>query len=71
MSRRRISKDDLQALCARADSVTSLPSRFGTYDALVWVDGQVLRVTTEALNPVGDVVVEEISEDNANKLMAQ
>lgn len=69
--RKKITKPELTQLTSRADSVSTLPSRFGTYDAIVWINGKVLRVTTESLNPTGDVTVEEITEAAADKLMAQ
>jgi hypothetical protein len=68
---KRISKEKLHELTRRADSITSLPSGFGTYDAVIWVDERVIRVTTESLNPIGDVRVEEINDDIANQLMSQ
>ena len=68
---KRISKIELHEMTKQADSITSLTSPFGTYDAIIWTNGKVYRVTTESLNPVGDVEIEEINDAKADSLMRE
>lgn len=68
--RHRISKQELNELERSADSTTTLVSGFGTYDAVVWTNGHVFRVTTEALNPESDVLIQQIDDETAIRLMA-
>ena len=69
--RRNISKDELVALEAEAVSITTtIHSTLGTYDAIfTMADGTDYRVTTEALNPVGDVSIKQIDAETAKHLM--
>jgi len=65
----RITKDELHEMEKGADSVTSLNSPFGTYDAIVRTGDKTFRVITESLNPIGDVKVEEITDEQADALI--
>ncbi len=67
---RRVTKQGLHEFVKQAgDSHTTLGASFGTYDAVVCVDGKFHRVTTEALNPVSDAQITEITREEFDKLI--
>ena len=70
MSRKRVSKTELHKFTQRAgDSITTLQTDFGTWAAVVWVDGKLYEVETEALNPESDGYIREITREEADKLI--
>jgi len=68
--RQRISKAQLDDLGRRAVAHTDVSPSFGTYAAiLTFAEGSEKLVTTERLNPDSDVLVIDVSHDEADTLI--
>jgi len=69
MATRRVNLEELNRLAKSATSHTyTINSSLGYYEAVVEVEGKLLKLSCEALNPEADGYVEEIDAEMARKL---
>ena len=69
-NRKRVSKQELHEFVARAgDSHTTLLTNFGTYAAIVTIDGQDYEVETQSLDPTADGFVRPVTREEADKMI--
>ena len=70
MTTMHVTKAKLHKFVKQAgDSVTTLLTDFGSWAAVITVDGQDYKVETESTNPIGDATIIPVSREHADKAM--
>ena len=70
MTRTRMNKQAFAEFLASAgDSITTLQTDFGTYAAIVTIDGQDYEVETDSLDPTADGYVQPVTHAEADEMI--
>ena len=69
MSKRTVSQQELDEFTKSADAVTDLMTDFGTWAAIVTVDGQDFVAEVARLNPAAKGSIKPVTRDEADKMM--
>ena len=70
MTRTRMNKQAFAEFLASAgDSITTLQTDFGTYAAIVTIDGQDYEAETQSLDPTADGFVRPVTREEAERMI--